>query len=300
MKLSLGLLGMESLVGGDFAALRDLVALADRKGVDQVSAIDHVIMGEHHEEYPYGPFRGTSHTPFLDPLTELATYAAVTTNIRLSSGIVISPLRPAVVLAKQLATLDVLSRGRVEIGLGVGWQSAEYVAAGVPWEHRFAILEEQIRVCRALWAGGDVTFRGEHVSFEHMTSMPQPVQGARLPIWLGVALKRRNIERIAELCDGWIPMEHDKATLKTEIDMLKRAFEARGRDPGALQVRATYEIRRGADGKVDLGATLAQTKAYADAGVTMLRLETRVLCRRIEDFEAFLERVVQVKDVVAA
>ena len=299
MKLCLGLLGMESLTGGDFAALRDVVALADKKGVDQVAVFDHVIMGENHEEYPYGPFRGTSRTPFLEPLVELGTYAAVTQNIRLSSGIVISPLRPAVVLAKQLATLDVLSKGRVEIGLGVGWQSAEYVACGVDWKARFEILEEQIRVCRALWGETNVTFRGEHVSFENMTAMPQPLQGAKLPIWLGVALKRRNIERIAELCDGWAPMERDPAQLKVEIDALKRAFEARGRDPGELQVRATYEVKRGADGKVDLDATLAQTKAYAAAGVTMMRLESRVLCRRLEDVERFLERAIQEQGVAA-
>ena len=299
MKLSLGLLGMESLTGG-FAGLRDVVALADKKGVDQVSVVDHVVMGPTHEEYPYGPFRGTSQTPFLDPLVELASYASVTKNIRLSSGIVISPLRPAAVLAKQLATLDVLSGGRVEIGLGVGWQSAEYAACGVDWSSRFAILEEQIRACRLLWSGTAVTFHGEHVTLDDITAMPQPVQGAKLPIWLGLGLKRRNIERIAELCDGWIPMERDRANLREQVDVLKRAFEARGRDPGELQVRATYEVRRGADGKPDLEATLAQTKDYAAAGVTMLRLESRVLCRRIEDFERFLERAVQEKGVVAA
>lgn len=299
MKLSLGLLGMESLTGG-FAGLRDVVALADKKGVDQVSVVDHVVMGPTHEEYPYGPFRGASQTPFLDPLVELASYASVTKNIRLSSGIVISPLRPAAVLAKQLATLDVLSGGRVEIGLGVGWQSAEYAACGVDWSSRFAILEEQIRACRLLWSGTAVTFHGEHVTLDDITAMPQPVQGAKLPIWLGLGLKRRNIERIAELCDGWIPMERDRANLREQVDVLKRAFEARGRDPGELQVRATYEVRRGADGKPDLEATLAQTKDYAAAGVTMLRLESRVLCRRIEDFERFLERAVQEKGVVAA
>ncbi|HKT53309.1 MAG TPA: LLM class flavin-dependent oxidoreductase, partial [Caulobacteraceae bacterium] len=181
MKLSLGLLGVEALTGGDFAAVRDVVALADKKGVDQVSAIDHVVMGESHDEYPYGVFRGTSRSPFLDPLVELATYAAVTNNIRLSTGVVVSPLRPAVVLAKQIASLDVLSRGRVEIGLGVGWQSAEYRACGVDWNSRFAILEEQIRLCRALWGGTQVSFQGEHVQVENVTAMPQPLQGARLP-----------------------------------------------------------------------------------------------------------------------
>lgn len=293
LKLCISLLGMESWFADDFAAVRDVVVLADKLGIDQVSVVDHVVMGMNHEQYPYGAFRGSVTSPFLEPLVQLATYAAVTNRIRLSSGIVIAPLRAAALLAKQLATLDVLSHGRVDIGLGVGWQSEEYGACGVDWDQRFAILEEQIRVCRALWSEADVTFQGEHVQFSNVTAMPLPPQGRNIPIWLGVALKRRNVERIAELCDGWIPMERDLGELRQGVDRLKAAFEAHGRDPDSLDVRATYEIVRGADGKPDIAATLARTRDYAAAGVTMLRLEPRVLCRRLEDVQPLLERALE-------
>ncbi|HKX78420.1 MAG TPA: TIGR03619 family F420-dependent LLM class oxidoreductase [Novosphingobium sp.] len=297
MKLSIGLLGAESLAGGDFTVLRDIVAMADRKGIDQVSVVDHVVMGTDFSEYPDQPFRGASDYPFLEPLVELGTYAAVTSNIRLSSGIVISPLRSAVLLAKQIATLDVLSLGRVEIGLGVGWQSAEYAASGIDFANRYEILEEQIRVCRKLWSGRDVSFHGKHIRFENITAMPQPIQGGNVPIWLGVGLKRRNVERLAELCDGWAPMALDILQLKAGVEALRHAFEARGRDPDALQVRQTYEIRRGGDGKVSLEQTLARTKEYANAGATVMAIPVRRFCRRLEDVEPFLERVVQEKGV---
>lgn len=298
MKLCIGLLGMHDLVGRDFAAVHEMVAMADKKGIDQLSVTDHVVMGTGLEAYPYGDFAGSPRTQFLDPLVYLGSFASVTSRIRLSSGIVVAPLRPAPVLAKQIATLDVLSRGRVTIGLGVGWQREEYDACGVSWDSRFAILEEQIRACKALWSGETVSFHGEHVHFDNLTARPAPVQGASLPILLGVALLKRNVERIAELCNGWTPMERDPAVLRTEIDKLKRAFEARGRDPETLEVRTTYEVIKGADGKPDLAATLAQTADYAAAGVTMVRLEPRVFCRGPEDYETFLDRAIEARDSV--
>src|SRR3954468_24651593 len=102
---------MERWFGGDFAALVPLIALAERKGIDQVTFSDHVVMGEQTETYPYGAFPGPPSMPFPEPLTMLAAVAATTERIRLATGVLISPLRPAAFLAKQAATLDVLSRG---------------------------------------------------------------------------------------------------------------------------------------------------------------------------------------------
>lgn len=298
MKVAIGMLGMHTIPGCDFPALRDIVAMADKKGIDQVVVFDHVVMGQNFDEYPTPPFTGTPDFPFLEPMIELAGYAAVTRHIRLSTGIIIAPLRPAAILAKQIATLDVLSQGRVDIGLGVGWQSAEYRACGIDYENRFDIMEEQIRVCRALWSGETVSFHGRHNRFDDITAMPRPVQGAGLPIWLGIALKRRNVERLAELGDGWCPIERDPVRLRAGIETLRRAFEERGRDPGSLQTRVTPTVERGSDGKISLDETLARTREYADAGVTMLRLEMRRFCRRLEDVEPFLEKIAQIKDVV--
>jgi alkanesulfonate monooxygenase SsuD/methylene tetrahydromethanopterin reductase-like flavin-dependent oxidoreductase (luciferase family) len=114
-----------------------------------------------------------------------------------------------VLLAKQLATLDVMSRGRLSIGLGVGWQKEEYEAAGVPWEGRYTRFMEQLRVCRLLWSEAPATFHGRTVDFQKIHAFPRPVQHGGVPIWLGVSPSDLNIARMAEHADGWIPMEQD-------------------------------------------------------------------------------------------
>jgi probable F420-dependent oxidoreductase len=291
MKICLGVLGLERLHREDPAVLLDLVRAADRIGVDQISVADHVVMGDKLDGYPYGPFPGSSDAAWPEPVVQLAAFAAVTERARLSSGIIITPLRPAALLAKQIATLDVMSKGRVDLGVGVGWQKEEYEACGAPWTGRFTLLEEQMRACRLLWSEAPASFHGKFVNFEQIWCRPFPAQGGSLPLWFGLAPSGRNLERIAELGDGWLPMERDPALLAEPIRTIKNAMAARGRDPETLAVRATYRVVRGPDGKPDLSATLAQTAGYAAAGVTMLRIEAGIFCRAVSDFAPFLERV---------
>ena len=120
VKVAVATYGLQKWFGGDFAPVIDLMRQADEAGIDQVNITDHVVMGEHIENYPYGPFYNPLDFPWYEPIAVLSAIAAVTKTMRLSTGILIAPLRPAVLLAKQIATLDVLSRGRVDIGLGLG------------------------------------------------------------------------------------------------------------------------------------------------------------------------------------
>jgi probable F420-dependent oxidoreductase len=292
MKTAIGLLDLERWFDGDFAAVLDLARLADDTGVDQVTVVDHVVMGEALDTYPYGKFPGTSDYPWLEPITQLAAIAAVTRRIRLSTGILIAPLRSAVLLAKQLATLDVLSRGRIDIGVGVGWQQAEYDASGVPWDGRFGRLEEQVRACRLLWRESPASFHGRHVNFERVHSRPFPLQGERLPLWFGLAPTERNLARIAALGDGWLPMESDPVLLAPAIARLRELTRAQGRDPDALAIRTTIRTLRDSARRPDLDATLAQVPAYAAAGVTMLRFAPSAFCSGPQEFERFLTRIV--------
>jgi len=291
MQISLSLLGLERWFGGDPAGLAELVRLADRKGVEQATVADHVVMGENLDAYPYGPFPGSSDMAWFEPIVQLAAFAAVTERIRLATSIIIAPLRPAAVLAKQVATLDVLSHGRVDLGIGVGWQKEEYEACGAPWEGRFTLLEEQVRACRALWSEAPASFSGRFVNFERAYSLPFPAQGRGLPIWFGLGPTGRNLQRIAELGDGWLPMERDPALLAGPLGDIRAAMTAYGRDPGEMGMRATYRVVRGSDGRPDLGATLAQTQAYAEAGATIMRVEPGVFCKSLDAFEPFLDRV---------
>ncbi len=295
-QVAIGLYGLQGWFGGDFAPVTELVRTAERCGVDLVSLTDHVVMGENLQNYPYGRFPAPLDFPWYEPMTVLGALAGCTTRIRLSTGIVIAPLRSAVLLAKQIATLDVLSRGRVSIGLGVGWQQEEYAASGVPWEGRYTRLMEQIAVCRLLWSEAPASFHGTTVQFEKIYSYPRPVQGSTLPIWLGLAPNERNIARMAEAGDGWIPMEQDPAKLAPVIKRLRQELAARGRDPQAFTVRVVPRFIFRSDRSADLEATLSQVPALVQAGASMIELFPAPFCRGVEDFEAFCRRLVALKD----
>jgi probable F420-dependent oxidoreductase len=299
LQVAIGLYGMHQWFGGDFAPIPELARRAEDAGVDQVSITDHVVMGEHVEKYPYGPFPAPLDYPWFEPITVLAAIAAVTRRIRLSTGIVIAPLRPAVLLAKQLATLDVMSRGRVTIGLGIGWQKEEYDASGVPWEGRYARFDEQVKVCKLLWSSAPVSYSGATVSLERIHQWPRPAQ-SKLPIWLGIAPTPRNIERIAEYGDGWIPMEQRPEQLAVHVAAIRKAYVARGRDPAELAVRVVPRMVFGADGLAEFQAAIDAIPALVAAGATTVELFPAMYCRGPQDFDAFCERLVGLKKLGGA
>ena len=294
-QVGIGLYGLQKWFAGDFASVTELVRIAEARGVDLVSLTDHVVMGENLENYPYGKFPAPLDFPWFEPVTVLGALAGVTQRIRLSSGILIAPLRPAVLLAKQLATLDVMSRGRLTIGLGVGWQKEEYDASGIPWEGRYTRLDEQLRVCRLLWSEAPAAFRGSTVSFEKIHAFPRPVQSGGVPIWLGLAPSDRNIERMAEFADGWIPMEQDPAKLAGAIARIRTAVASRGRDPKGFGIRVVPRFLFRADGTPDLEATLAQVPELVKAGATVVELFPYAFCRGPGDFENFCTRLVALR-----
>ena len=129
--------------------------------------------------------------------------------------------------------------GRLDLGVGVGWQREEYLACGVPFEARFSRLDEQMRACRLLWTQAPATFTSASVNFTRTYSRPFPVQ-ARLPVLLGVGATPKNIGRIAEYGDGWLPLRETPAQVREGVAQLRAAFTAAGRDPQQLQVRVVF------------------------------------------------------------
>lgn len=293
VRISIGLLGMQGLLGGDFSRVVETVRMAEDIGIDVVSITDHVVMGEHLEAYPYGAFPVPLDYPWFEPLTVLAAIAGRTSKIRLSTGVLISPLRPAVLLAKQLATLDVMSRGRVEIGLGIGWQKEEYDASGLPWEGRYNRLDEQVEVCRALWSEAPAQFHGKTVSFEKIHAYPRPVQPGGVPIWFGLAPTEKNFARIARYGDGWVPMERKPEILAEHMAALRAAFRTAGRDPAGLQLRVGIRPTPapGSD-RPDLDAALATLPALVEVGATVLEFIPAFWCKTADELPDFLGRLV--------
>jgi len=294
VRIALGILGAHKWFGGDFRPVLDLARLADRKGIDQINISEHVVMSEATDKYPYGRFTLPLQFPWFEPITVLASIAGVTEKVRLSTGILIAPLRPAVLLAKQLATLDQISRGRVEVAFGTGWQKEEYDASGIPWDKRLKRLEEQVRVCRLLWSEAPASFHGETVNFDRLYSLPYPAQGRNIPIWFGLAPTERNIARIAELGDGWSPMSQDPEELAPAIAAMKAALAARGRDPSTFQVRTVPKIVFGEGKTVDWDATLAHVPSLVAAGVTVIEMPLLV-CRGPDEVEPMIDRLLALK-----
>lgn len=208
---------------------------AEAAGFESLWTIEHVIYPEGYQSsYPYDPsgkMMADASTPMPDPLIWLAFVAAATTELRLGTGIVILPQRNPVILAKELATLDSLSGGRVEFGIGVGWLKEEFEALGVPWPRRGARTDEYIEAMRALWDGDHASFDGEFVAFDDVSSNPKPAQG-RVPIHIG-GHSRAAAERAGRLGDGFFPGKGDIAEL---VDVVRQTAADHGRDPEAIEI----------------------------------------------------------------
>jgi probable F420-dependent oxidoreductase len=259
---SIGVPNFGGWAGGDWRGLVDIARMAEDAGVDRIVVVDHTVMGRNTDAYAWGRFPVPPEAPWLEPLTVLSAMAAVTTTLRLSTGILIAPLRPAALLAKQVATLDVLSSGRVDLGVGVGWQKEEYDAQGLDFAQRGALLDDTIAACRALWSDLPASFQSRSVHFSETFCSPQPAQ-PRLPVWFGGSLTQRMLARIADLGDGWIPIMG--ATLDDVREGAAR-LAALGSRPIDVQMRATTVM--GDDGKPDPVGTMAGVPELTAVGVT--------------------------------
>jgi probable F420-dependent oxidoreductase len=253
------------LVGNDYRALVQLAQAAEANGVDTVVAVDHVVMGERFDRYPWGQYRFPYGSPWPEPLTVLTAIGAATSTLRLATGILIAPLRPAALLAKTAATIDCLTSGRLELGVATGWQREEYEAMGLDFSRRADALDETMRVCQALWGPSPASVRNATANIEQIWCDPKPVQIGGPPVLFAGSLTRRNVARIVELGRGWIPiMGADAAEVETSIGRLKVALHEAGRREDELRVRVPLSIGAGRD----LAAALEGAPELARAGAT--------------------------------
>jgi probable F420-dependent oxidoreductase len=252
----------------------DVAKMADKAGLYSFAVGEHVALGTDLTNYPYEGglgFGDGGRKPYLEPMVLLGACASVTTTIRLSNQVMLAPLRPAVLLAKQLATIDVISGGRSEPTFGTGWSREEYASLNVDYGKRRQILRDNIAACRALWENQPATFASETVSFDGLFQMPQPVQ-KRIPIILGVMANERNAKLVAELCDGWQADPDDSKSLDRLHEgsqMYRDAFATAGRDPDDLIVRAGLPRFMKNDGVTfNFERMFDQVAALREVGVT--------------------------------
>lgn len=291
LRISITVSGLSTLFDRDLPGLVDAARLADAVGIDQIALPDHLAIGARTDRYPYGRFPLPREEPWLEPLTVLATIAGATRRIRLATGVLIAPLRPALLLAKSVATLDVLSSGRVDLGVGVGWQREEFEASGVPFEARWRRLDDTLRACRTLWRDAPATFRSETVSFEDVVCLPRPTQPGGIPLWLGLAASEAHLPRMLEFGAGWMPMTADPDALARDVGRIRRVLEDAGREPASFGVRVGVPGVADDSGRVDLERTLATLPAFAEAGATHAAFALGRFVREPGGLRPFLERL---------
>src|SRR5881397_3843734 len=224
--------------------LETLVRRGESLGFASVMIADHMVFPVTiKSRYPYtvsGDFPGQGDV--LDQLSLMAFVAAKTTRLRLVTSVMIVPYRNPVLTAKALATIDVLSKGRVTLGVGVGWMREEFEALAAPdFDRRGAATDEYLRIFKTLWTQSPASFAGEFYRFDSIKCLPQPVQKPHPPIWVGGHSKAA-LSRAARLGDGWHPVGANPAAMlappefKTLLDELRRLTDAEGRDPRALTI----------------------------------------------------------------
>jgi probable F420-dependent oxidoreductase len=219
--------------------LAPAVVRAEEAGFESVWAGEHVVMPDYEPNYPYtedGRLPQPHETDVADPLVWLTYAAALTSTIRLATGVVVLPLRNPVVLAKQVASLDLLSGGRAMLGIGVGWMREEADAVGVPFAGRGRRAEEYVGAMRALWSADVSSFDGEHVRFAGVRCFPKPVQkDRRVPVIIGGSGPAA-ARRAGRIGDGYYPIAPTVEELARQIGLMRSAAREAGRDPAEVEV----------------------------------------------------------------
>ena len=266
-------LAFASSIGIEGSVALEICKVAEEIGFESLWGGEHVVLPSNIESrYPYtadGRIPAEPDTPIPDPLIWLAFAAAAAPTLRLGTCILIVPQRNPLVLAKELATLDRLSGGRVELGLGVGWMREEFEALGVPWERRGARNDEYIAAMRALWAGPHAEFHGDFVDFGPVTCSPRPVQ-ASIPILVGGDTDAA-IDRAVRIADGFFPGEGDAERLAALIARLHDAALRADRDPASIEINAMFgrqmaDPTAGIEQMQELGVGRAMIPAFFFAG----------------------------------
>lgn len=230
--------------GTDPTKIRQYARELEEAGYEHLMAYDHVL-GASPERLGAGPFGGfpeppyTSEHTFHEIFVLFSHLAAVTSTMEFVTSVVVLPQRQAPVVAKQAATMDLLSEGRLRLAVGAGWNAAEYMALGADFDRRTAVLEEQIEVMRKLWTERIVTFDGRFHQLDRVGINPLPERP--IPVMMGTRIADAAMRRVARVADGWMPLALpgiDRGTLAEGVRRMREICESQGRDPDSLPVFA--------------------------------------------------------------
>ena len=274
-------------------------------GFDTLLTGDHILVPKNISSvYPYtegGEFPGSGSGESMEQITLLSYIAGQTSKIRLVTSVLIVPHRNPLIAAKSLATLDVLSGGRLVVGVGVGWMREEFQALGLPpFEERGAVTDEYIRAFKVLWTEDEPHFDGKYISFDDISFLPKPAQKPHPPIWVG-GESRPALRRTAELADGWYPLGSNPTfpmgtpeQLQAGLDRLAQYAQRFGRDPSTIETiyrTHQFELQKEAAGPDrlpfvgDADQIAGDIRRYQEMGVTSMIWD---FLRQTDDLDSML------------
>jgi probable F420-dependent oxidoreductase len=259
-------IGLFVALAGDAGSIRERLAAAavtaDRAGFHSLWFAEHVVLFDQYQSrYPYsagGEFPLSGEAGLVEPFAAIAFAAGLTTRIRLGTGVCLVPQRPPLYTAKQVADCDVLSGGRLDFGVGIGWLREEFDALGVPFADRAQRCREYLAAMQRLWTDPVSSHRGRHVSFEPLRMFPKPIQQPHPPIVFG-GESDAALRRVADIGQGWYGFSLLPDEAAARITELRRMLADRGRDPASVEISVSPYLKPARD--VDA------LRAYAAAGV---------------------------------
>jgi probable F420-dependent oxidoreductase len=283
--MRIGVVFPQTELGGDPGAVRAYGERVEELGYSHILAYDHVVGADPQVHTGWaGPY--DVHTTFHEPLVMFGYLAAVTRSVELVTGVIILPQRQTALVAKQAAEVDLLSNGRLRLGIGIGWNAVEYEALGEDFGTRGKRSAEQIEVLRRLWTEQSVTFDGEFHRFSGAGLAPMPVQRP-IPVWIGAA-SAPGYRRAGRVADGWFPMMSPGPELDEARGIVARAAADADRDPSAV----------GMEGRVswtgDTESVADEVDAWENAGASHLSINTmNAGLTTVEDHLAALSRIAE-------
>ena len=273
-------------IGSDPAKIRDWAQAAEDLGYEYIEVPDHVFGATARSGWTP---RYNEKDPFHETFVTLGFLAAVTTRIRLSSGVLIAPQRQTGVIAKQAAEADLLSGGRLRLGIGVGWNHVEYESLGMDWKTRGARQAEQVEVLRRLWSEDLVSFRGRFHNLNEVSIVPSPIQRP-IPIWFG-GLSNAAVTRAARFGDGWMPIIEPDAQAEEKLGVLREQLRSFGRDPAKFGIEGWLRVH-----DADPQHWAAAADGWRRLGADMVMLYPMY---RIPRFDDQIETLRRFKDVAS-
>ena len=276
--VQVGALFPQNEIGTDPEGIRRYAQAAEEIGCTHLLAYDHVLGANTENPSRQGQrFVYTHKDVFHEPFVLFSYLAAATQRIGLVTGVIILPQRQTALVAKQAASLDVLSGGRLRLGVGIGWNTVEYEALGEDFENRSRRVEEQMKVMRLLWTQELVTFEGRWHRITDAGINPLPIQRP-IPLWIGGAqaaqMDQKNLDRVlrrmGRFADGWMLTGRPTEEVRTRFARVKEHAQAAGRDPSSIGLEGAIAY---GDGTPD--AWHADLKAWKELGATHITLQTR-------------------------